>query len=300
MSYLYASTGKKWQALGAACCIVGALLLLSIDTSYSAIFRSPQAQPVLGPCTGYESGDLFGEKANVSDLFRLRSEREIEDPNTVHVWSSLYHDAVEEAIEQHLGHKPRTKSKWLAPTRGLVGGSSNSKASELAPKCDAEDVEKFLPAPPAITSIAGKLTGVPAESSMDTGIVLLEFLRAYECALVERFIFLPIEAKKELEEFGSQIRGMQKTTIPDVGKQMVQEMRQIQEEMSIARRTLNRTLTFIGSIDRLRPLSAELECLQRASLDIRNGMALAADTSACLPRIWNAKDPLRDLEDPEE
>lgn len=53
-------------------------------------------------------------------------------------------------------------------------------------------------------------------------------------------------------------------------------------------------------MDRLRPLEAELECMQRMSIDIRNIAALSAETSACMPRTWYAKDALRDFKEDEE
>lgn len=71
----------------------------------------------------------------------------------------------------------------------------------------------------------------------------------------------------------------------------------INEERVVARVTLHRVLTLIGNFGRLRPLEAELECTQRLSLDIRNISALTAETSSCLPRIWNAKDVLRDYKE---
>ena len=68
----------------------------------------------------------------------------------------------------------------------------------------------------------------------------------------------------------------------------------IVEELATTRDTMHRLLSLIGGMERMRILTAELECVQRASLDARNAFGLAAETASCLPRVWDHKDPLRD------
>jgi hypothetical protein len=78
--------------------------------------------------------------------------------------------------------------------------------------------------------------------------------------------------------------------MPPVLNQWYKEVPQIDQELKLARPTLERTLTYLNGTDRLRALDVALLCLERASLDIRNVMSLAAETSACVPsRIWDSR-----------
>lgn len=133
----------------------------------------------------------------------------------------------------------------------------------------------------------------------DVGIVLLEFLRVYECALVDHNYYLVLDVIEERfrEEAGG---GPLPRVVPSFDYQeLIVEMERrrkiILQEMTVARPALERALQIITSIARLSPLDAEMHCLQRASLDLRNGLGLASDASVCLPKGWDAKDPLRDL-----
>src|SRR3989339_587759 len=129
------------------------------------------------------------------------------------------------------------------------------------------------------------------------GAVVEEHLRAYECALQERLYFLHPDALEELKG-RLQNAGAESEVIDisDLIAEVSEEDKTITREYATARPTLHRALTIVGGLGRLLPLHGELQCIERASLDIRNALALGAEASACLPRIWNAKDPLRDLQ----
>ena len=113
-------------------------------------------------------------------------------------------------------------------------------------------------------------------SEMDIGPVLLEYLRTYECSLSERdnllFIIVPREHGTDSME-----RGLYQDTVAE-------QSELITHERSIARATLDRTLLILGGLDRLTPLGADIECLKRTSLDIRNSLGLVSQAAACLPR----------------
>ena len=131
-------------------------------------------------------------------------------------------------------------------------------------------------------------------SRFDTARVLLEYLRVYECALTEFDNFILFDTRQE--EFDA--NGVNFVYhLSELLDDSVKRADVIIQERLIARRALHRALTLIGAFERLRPVEAELECMQRFSLDVRNVAALTAEASACMPRAWNAKDTLRDYKE---
>ncbi len=122
----------------------------------------------------------------------------------------------------------------------------------------------------------------------DMATVLLEYQRMYECALNERLSFLLPSVVAEGKSSEGDIK------VAPLSKTLESEQQSIQQELSLTRTVLHRVLSFVGANDRLSPLAQNLECLERASLDIRNALGLAADASACLPRAWDARGSLRE------
>jgi len=220
--------------------------------------RDPEEHPILAPCTRFDDRyDALGFNA----LF-------------IKLWPEIYHEQVDKVIEEYLN--PR----------------------EL--QCDADDYETFLPPGPELFNLAIKLptwkyADVPL-SEYDISRVLLEYLRVYECALMEFSEFITYDSA--LEEVSKP--GYIEMFLPVLMEESMERSAIINEERAVARMALHRVLTILGNFGRLRPLEAELECTQRLSLDIRNISALTAETSSCLPRIWNAKDALRDYKEEDE
>jgi len=134
---------------------------------------------------------------------------------------------------------------------------------------------------------------------MDAGPILLEYLRVYECMLKEFDTFLPIEVRHELhkkaQDAGDPDRHIEISDIAFYGSDYEQT---INHELAATRKAIEQSLTILMRMERLRAIEAEFECLQRASLDIRNIASLTADSAVCLPRMWDAKDPLRDMKEP--
>ncbi|MDO8468441.1 MAG: hypothetical protein Q7S29_01660 [Candidatus Peribacter sp.] len=188
-------------------------------------------------------------------------------------WPKFYHATAAAIIEEHI------------------------QSFSRAPKCAAATGNDVLPAGPKLKELAQKLPSWKnaSVSQWETSSVLLEFLRAYECALKERLYFLHPEAVKEIEKMRASEGSTEDITLGEVVMEVSQEDRTIAKELATARPTLNRSLAVLAGVSRLLPLHTELQCIERASLDIRNALALGAEAGACLPRIWNAKDPLRDL-----
>ena len=213
--------------------------------------------PILAPCSRFDDrySTLLFEDTKVKE------------------WPDIYHDQVDRVVEEFLD------------------------TQEF--ECNANDYESFMrPGSELLNLAAGLPTwndpDIPL-SEYDIGRVLLEYLRIYECALMEFDEFLMFDtAQEEFDE-----PGIRSLFIPDLFGESIKREDIIQKERVIARKTLHRVLTLIGTFGRLRPLEAELECTQRLSLDVRNIAALSAETSSCLPRAWNAKDALRDYEEEE-
>lgn len=193
---------------------------------------------------------------------------------------------IEELPDEYHGRVDRVLEEYLEP---------------LDLTCDAENYAELMKPGEELESLANALptwaSGDVELSRFDTARVLLEYLRVYECALTEFEGFLLFDTA--LEEFD--INGPEYVYhLGGLVKDGFKRIELIRHEQLVARRALHRALTMIGAFERLRPIEAELECMQRVSLDMRNIAALTAETSACLPRAWNAKDTLRDMEPSEE
>lgn len=196
------------------------------------------------------------------------------------------------------------KSRYHATVAGVV----NAHLSELADintlplQCTANDYRGLLQPSTALSALAAQLpewgpSRAAKLSEADLGPVLLEYLRVYECALHERERFLVPTVQDEKEKVvkdkdGNDIRTIKTSDLVD---EKDRQQKILTEELLTARPALERTIAFLGVIDRLRPLSAELECLKRASLDLRNVTGLTAEAASCMPKIWDARGSLRDL-----
>jgi hypothetical protein len=120
--------------------------------------------------------------------------------------------------------------------------------------------------------------------------VLLEYLRVYECALQERSYFLSTRLEQEIAGAQNSSAGGGKVF---AGLTVVQAMslngQQIARELDLSRKALERTLTLLAGQRRLNPLLVNLQCLERASLDIRNGLGLAAEAGTVFWRGLDAR-----------
>lgn len=187
-------------------------------------------------------------------------------------WVSTYHSTVAGVIQAHM--------------------DSLENTAKLPLDCTAPDYASMVKPTPELSSLASQLapwkdnaTKLQALSETELAPVLLEYLREYQCALNERKNF--IEEKVQQSMSG----GTDESILEESNRQSGI----IDHELALAQPALDRTLQIVGDEDRIRPLSLDIECLKRASLDIRNVLGLAAQASACLPRIVNARGSLRDL-----
>ena len=144
--------------------------------------------------------------------------------------------------------------------------------------------------------------GTATLARSDAGVVLQEYLRVYECSLSERRFFLFSEILRE--QIARATRGdlFDFTRLAGIGDIVFQkapkEERQIAYELATIRSTINRTVGLVLGLERFSQLDDEITCLERASLDIRNGIGLAAEAASQLPRVLNVRDSLRDFNQP--
>lgn len=251
----YAMQNKGTKIFAA---LLTGVIFLSGAASAMAAEEKPK-YPILAPCTrddpAYKTIDFTKEP--------------FKD------WPKTYHATVNRIIEDHMKQPTLqcdgdTYQELLEPGEPL-----KTLARSLAPWQKEEDIAKL--------------------KQSDMSLVLIEYLRVYECALLEYSAFeAPLIVKEKTQEAGP--GGiLQAYTYAKLLVDLLERAAVILSELKTARPTLYYTLNLISSYDRLRPLQAEIECVQRASLDIRNMTALTAEASACLPRVWSTKDPLRDL-----
>jgi len=240
------------------------LILQNLFLPTTQVFASTPVvdrYPILGPCTRDD------EAYRTLDFIQQPFDE----------WASTYHGTVNNVIEEHFKSKDikctaDDYKNFMSPGPQLRGLATN-----LAPWKDPEDADKL--------------------TQFDVGIVLVEYLRVYECALVEYSFFQAPEVVRERFRNDSPPSVVLDFFYGNLVEEMFRRTSIISNELRTARKTLYKILDILGSYDRLLPLQAELECLQRTSLDIRNVLSLTAEASACLPRVWSAKDPLRDLQE---
>ncbi len=198
-------------------------------------------------------------------------------------WARTYHDTVGKIIEAHLNDLRDASAKEL--------------------QCSAEDYASLSKPTDELRTLAETLPPWKEQKQLDAlseaelGPVLLEYLRIFECSLNERRQSLPVILVQEGAVSGSLLNGgtADDTERSPYNDEMKRQTQSIDHQLSIARVTLERTLLIVGGEDRLRPLSLDIECLKRTSLDIRNALGLVSQATACLPRVRDARGSLRDL-----
>lgn len=245
--------------------IAGGMLWMTARGPLSLNAQMQATYPILGPCTGYEEDDFF--EIPIDELS--------EEHDMLDAWKEQYDQAVEDIIQSQISN------------------------DNFNPKCDAESMSEFLEPTNEMKTIAEKLPpwrdtdDLDDLSRLDFAPVLQEHLRMYECAMVERTYFLMHDIAIEL---GAMYAG-DPIYWQTVFNEYIDQRSKIISELRLARSSLHRALALLGGTERMRVLQAEVECIQRASLDIRNGISLGAEATSCMPRTWNAKDPLRDYDE---
>ena len=285
------------------------LIFVGAQKTPAAYGNIPKRFPILAACTRFEY-NIF-ENTDFDDY----ESPEVTTVSDISRWMDQYHGTVSTIVDESFGGSPESTVCTAPSYEGLFPATQLKQLASTLPSwyrltwqvpppdTDPSDIH---PDPNLINTNANRL------GQLDVGTVLLEYLRMYECALVERSLFLITdtltqerEREERMKELKSETSGNALEALLKVLKRrpmnwtsylhfVIRDRQIILNELITARRSLNRTLTFLSGFNRMKPIDMELKCLQQASLDVRNGLALAADASSCLSRIWNAKDVLRD------
>lgn len=188
-------------------------------------------------------------------------------------WPQTYHGTVSAVIDAHL-------DKLRNPSTASI-------------TCTADDYPAMVAGSGPLQSLASRLAPWKnrAASELELGPVLQEYLRTYECALQEKRYFLPTSRQSSSSSQGPEL-GYGRFVSEEQDDASV-----ISRELASARPLLERTLSIVGGMDRLQPLSLDIECIRRASLDLRNTLGLTAEAAACMPRAWDVRGSLRDLKE---
>ncbi len=286
--------GRRWIASGLA---LGAVLSVGLLLQSSADLRAQVATddvPTDMPACEMnedlfpieedyeESAFPFTFPIEFADSSSSSDDEEEEEAarTTVEEWRDFYHAAVDAIIRAHM--------------------------NQPSAICRAEP---FVPASEPLKAIAALVepwkSGVPFTEE-EAPSILLEFLRTYRCALQFRAGDLyyqnaldAYEAEpgdpsfeyptKDEDEFNDDNSIF---VIPVLARAMREHL-VIGEELTLAEQAMRRTLIYIAAADHMRPLASNVTCLEDISLEIRNLMSLAAETSACMVRIRNARGSLR-------
>ncbi len=194
-----------------------------------------------------------------------------ENTTVIDQWSALFHKRVALVIEEHIAQLK-------------TGGACEENAR--------------IEATPALRELAADLE-VDGVTQENMAAILLQYLGAYECALqTESFVTEP-QVSADLERRIREQTGGRTTSvnITALGNAFNQEHIDIQRQIDLSRIALHRTLVYVSGYGRLQPLGGAVQCLLGATVDIRNALDLAAEASACMPRIWNARGSLRTISD---
>jgi hypothetical protein len=253
--------------------IIAVLIVLSILVQYVQFTPSAVQGTVLQP-----SPILSSCSRNSTPLFDLAYADLRRDNDVIDQWSAGFHELM-----------ATLTTEQLDPT-----------AIEI--ECKAETMHEFLKPTDAMQQVIDEWEPFTIDpntsklSRLDIGYVMLELLRQYECALQERLYVIEGEISEELvyEIFPGQGSNTY-VTENSVTTEAQEQRTKIKRELSTTREAVEQTVRIVTSKERTTIVRAEVECLERASLDIRNATGLAAEANSCLPRIWNSKDVLIDL-----
>jgi hypothetical protein len=270
-----ASAKRIWIPLGILVTLVAVIITQGKFSNLTAQLTQEEDQgkeedtvqyPILGACGRDEQ----------TELFRWVPPEELSEgeKDVIDIWSEEYNAQVSAIVEEY------------------------QSADQSKIDCLSDSLESLLPAGEQMLDLASKLPPWkdPDDSAqlsyLDTQTVLLEYLRTYECALVGRYFNLFGDVMKEMKGIYEQ----QDSVLwwGNVFREFGKQERKIRHELAVSRTSLNRLLLLLNGYGRMRPLEMEVECFRRATIDFRNSLAAAAEASACLPRAWDAKDPMRD------
>jgi hypothetical protein len=241
----------------------------------------------LAPCTG--SGSMFASllpltiPQNQEDYDRMR--RDGRAPMSIQQAAQLYHQTVGGVIDAHMElHTNKASVCQETPANAGASGPLSALAASLPP-WKSETRKNAL--------MEREMHGV-----------LLEYLRIYQCSLLE---YKDAAYEPAISWWYTQqnLTVVSDEYVDSISRENAltaagEIQRLVDREAGIARTALQRTLAFVGGVDRLHAGDVDFECVRRASMDLRNVMGLLSEALSCSAKALDARGSLREPKSPDE
>lgn len=229
------------------------------DTIDSSVVRGQQ----LTPCTA--------EGTTFADL-------ELKD------WAPTYHRRVGEVVDEFFA---QADEDMVIDCKTLDEGDGSPPA----------------PAGSALLALARDLPpwadGERPVTRLSTGDVLRSYLDSYLCSLTEASLTIRLTATGQTGSGAStsSVSSGENVEVDrgDLNDWIETDSSTIDRELATAEPALERVLTLMSADHRTAGLKTELQCLLRASTDLRNALALFSEAAACVGRLWDAQGIVRDF-----
>lgn len=199
-------------------------------------------------------------------------------------WVETYHRRVSEVVDEYftMNDEDFVLDCTLSDTGdgspvAQAGSALQSLALELPPWADG-------------TRIVTKLS---------TGDVLRHYLDAYLCSLHEMRYRIEVTSDgayaSDSSASQSSTSSLQYMDRGDLNNWVEADREVIDRELETAGPALERVLTLMSADHRTSALKAQLQCILRASTDLRNALALFSEATACVGRLWDTQGIFRDF-----
>lgn len=214
-----------------------------------------------------EPVDLLGPCEWNPELFPYPESDALEEETVTEIWRDRYHSTVAAVIETHMQGANAELVCSPKPVR-MASDTLSLLAAQLEPwKSDNE-----------------ALLGLEEKNLVE---VLRRYLDSYMCALGERRLLLAerVASDKAQEEEGERF-----SRISEVVQVGIDELATIETEIIVAPEAQHDALTMLAGIERLEPIDGTLECLARASADLKNIWMIIGKESSCMAaRTWDTQ-----------
>lgn len=200
-------------------------------------------------------------------------------------WIDVYHRRVGEVVDEFFSTDDQSQfvvdcttfdegdGSAIAP----AGSKLRAMAEELAPWAD----------------------GQREVTRLTTGDVLRTYLDTYLCSLHEMRYKVTLTADGAYASGAGSSQSQGSSTVVadrgDVNDWVVADREAIDHQLLTAGPALERVLALMSADHRTAALKTELQCILRASTDLRNTLALFSEATACIGRLWDAQGVFRDF-----
>lgn len=200
-------------------------------------------------------------------------------------WAPTYHRRVGEVVDEFFQQESddmvidcKTLDEGDGSPPAPAGSALLALARDLPPWADAER----------------------PVTRLSTGDVLRTYLDSYLCSLAEARLTITLTATGESGSGSGVVseprigEGVE-VDRGDLSEWIETDTTTIDRELATAEPALERVLTLMSADHRTAGLKTELQCLLRASTDLRNALALFSEAAACVGRLWDAQGIVRDF-----